>query len=173
MKNKKGYTHIYTGNGKGKTTAALGLAVRAVGAGKRVCFIQFLKGGIYSEHRVLKQIKGITLKKFGRDCLVGKKAVEADYVETEKALAAVTTALFSGRYDLVIADEILVAVSMALIAESDVKKCMQARPQAVELVLTGRNASPGLKRMADLVTEMKEGKHYYQKGVMARRGIEY
>jgi cob(I)alamin adenosyltransferase len=173
MKKRQGFTHIYTGNGKGKTTAAMGLALRAAGAGFKVCFIQFLKGKTYSEHKALEKLPGLTLLRFGRDCLIKRKPVQEDVQEAHKGLAAMLQALVSGHYDMVVADEICVAQKLGLIQEAEVLDVIHARPSRVELILTGRHASAAVQRSADLITVMQEKKHYYQKGVKARQGIEY
>jgi len=173
MKKRQGFIHVYTDNGKGKTTAALGLAVRATGAGLRVCFIQFLKGGTYAEHKILKQLPGLVLKQYGRNCLFREKATSKDIKAAQKGLAALIKALASGEYDVVIADEICVAQTLGLIKEADVLAGMCLRPPNVELILTGCGATSAVQRRADLVTVMQGKKHYYQQGVMARKGIEY
>ncbi len=173
MPKRFGYIHIYTGNGKGKTTAAMGLTLRAAGAGLKVYFIQFLKGGNYSEHKMLKKIPGVTLKQFGRDCLVKKKPSARDIQEAQHGWTALIKVLTAGRHDIVVADEICVAQSLGLLREADVLEAIQARPAHVELVLTGRQATAAVQRCADLVTVMQEKKHYYKQGVIARRGIEF
>jgi cob(I)alamin adenosyltransferase len=172
MKNK-GYVQIYTGDGKGKTTAALGLALRAVGAGLRVCFIKFLKGRISSEDRLLRKLPGLKLLWFGQEQFLRGRPTALDKSQARAGLAAVSAALAGGACDLVIADEICVAAALGVIAEEDVLACIRRRPRGIELVLTGRGATPRLRRAADLVTEMKAVKHYFRSGVRARRGVEY
>ncbi|MBN1596062.1 cob(I)yrinic acid a,c-diamide adenosyltransferase [candidate division FCPU426 bacterium] len=169
----KGYTHVYTGPGKGKTTAALGLTLRAAGAGLKVCFIQFLKGGTSAEHKMLKKLPGVTLQQYGQDGFVGRKPAARDLLAARRGLAALRRALASEAYDLVVADEICVAEKLGLLQLSKVVDVMQEKPPAVELVLTGRQAAPEIKRRADLVTVMQEKKHYFRRGVKARKGIEY
>ncbi len=173
MSLQTGFVHIYTGNGKGKTTAAIGLAVRALGAGLTVCLIQFMKKKPVSEMRFLKQVPGVRIYRFGSRGWVGKKPRDLDRVESQKGLVTLRRVLESKQYDCVIADEICVALSLGLLKEAEVLACLAKRPQGVELVLTGRGASATLQRAADLVTEMKEKKHYYRRGVPARRGIEF
>jgi cob(I)alamin adenosyltransferase len=169
----QGYVHVYTGNGKGKTTAALGLALRAAGAGMKVYIGQFIKNADYSEIKALARFgEQITLAQYGRGCFIRGTPCDADIDAARNGLRALFDALTSGAFDLVIADEANVAFGCGLITEADLLALMAARPFAVELVLTGRNAPPAVVAQADLVTEMREVKHYFQQGVMARDGIE-
>lgn len=174
----RGYVQIYTGGGKGKTTAAIGLAVRAIGAGLRVFFGQFIKGGRYSEIEVLERIAdlfeegGFVCRQYGEGCFITKEATERDREAAKNGVAESMEAMKSGKYDLVILDEANVAMTLGLISEEDLISLIDERPEAVELVLTGRGATQGLIGRADLVTEMNEVKHYYKQGVRARRGIE-
>ncbi|MFZ2657414.1 MAG: cob(I)yrinic acid a,c-diamide adenosyltransferase [Victivallales bacterium] len=172
MKLKKGYVQIYTGNGKGKTTAAIGLAVRAAGSGLQVYFGQFAKGVKSSEHVSLAKFANIRVKQFGRSCFIGKTPDEKDIEFAKKGFDEIRAAVSSGDYDVVILDEIMTATKYGLVSVEDVLGIIKSKPGAVELVLTGRNADPRLIKAADLATEMKEVKHYYKKGVMARVGIE-
>jgi len=144
---QKGYTQIYTGNGKGKTTAALGLITRAVGSNFKIFFCQFLKGRDYGELHTYKKLM-------------------------REGYESLKNTLLSGKYDIVIADEILGTLRYDLITVNEIKFLIENKPETTELILTGRNAPDELIEMADLVTEMKEVKHYFQKGVMARKGIE-
>ncbi len=170
---EKGFIQIYTGTGKGKTTAALGLAIRAVGAGFRIFIGQFLKQHKYSEHRAIKLLgSSVTLRTFGGDQFIGETPTEEDIILAGKGLEELRQALINGDYDLVIADEINVAVHLGLLKEEDVLSLMRQKPENVELVLTGRYATEKMIAMADLVTEMVENKHYYDKGIQAREGIE-
>jgi len=169
---EKGYTQVYTGNGKGKTTASLGLAVRAAGAGLRVCSIQFRNGARCSEHRLLSRLPGVSIRQFGSGCFIRTRPSERDRDQARRALRALEAALRPDRCDLVIADEINVAFILGLVAEDEILGLIAKRPPRTELVLTGRGASPKILRAADLVTEMREKKHYYHGGVQARRGIE-
>jgi cob(I)alamin adenosyltransferase len=164
---------VYTGNGKGKTTAALGLALRAVGAGLKVYIGQFIKGNSYSEIKILKKIRGIKVEQYGRGCFIKGKPKQADIELARKGLRQAGRIIAAGKYDLVILDEINVALSLGLLSLNDVVKLLKSVPKQVEVVLTGRYAHPKIKRLADLVSEMKDVKHYYKKGVKARRGIEY
>lgn len=169
----KGYLQVYTGDGKGKTTAALGLALRSVGAGLKVFMGQFIKSMEYSEIKALKHFKDqITLRQFGRGCFIRGNPCQADIDVAKKALDAIATALTSGDYDVVIADEANVAFQCRIVSEADLLNLINARPDNVELVLTGRGAPEAILDRADLVTEMKAVKHYYEKGVQARAGIE-
>lgn len=191
----KGYVQVYTGNGKGKTTAAIGLAIRALGAGKRVLLLQFMKSKVYSEHNILPQISpDLHLETLGKPFFVAKEGSltaeelakwgsevvvfppgkpPADYVTVAvQGIARAKEAVSNGKYDLVILDEINVAMFFELVSWQQVEDVMNSKLENVELVLTGRGASPELIERADLVTEMREVKHYYQQGVAARLGIE-
>jgi len=169
----KGYIQVYTGDGKGKTTAALGLAIRAAGAGLKVFIAQFIKMGEYSEIKALKRFEGlITVEQFGRGrFILGKPSLE-DIKAAKKGLEKIITILSSGKHNVVIMKEANVAVKIGLMSVQDILKIMTAKPQDVELVITGRSADSKIIEKADLVTEMKEIKHYFQKGVAARVGIE-
>ena len=169
-----GYVHIYTGDGKGKTTAALGLLLRARGAGLRVYVAQFLKASATSEIKALQaRLPEVKVERFGGRHFVMGRPTPRDIQRAQKGLARLRRAVLGGAYDLVIADEINVAVKMGLIAVQDVLALLDARPAGVELVLTGRGADRRLVRRADLVTEMRNLKHYFDRGVRARRGIEW
>ena len=169
----QGYVQVYTGDGKGKTTAALGLALRSAGAGLNVFIGQFIKSAPYSEIKALERFADqITIRQFGRGCFIRGNPCQADIDMARQALAAIGTALRSGEYDVVIADEANVAYGCKLIDEADLVALIDSRPSHVELVLTGRGAPAAVIDRADLVTEMKPVKHYYEKGVLARKGIE-
>ncbi len=170
-----GFVHVYTGNGKGKTTAALGLAVRAIGAGKKVYIGQFMKSDAYHEIKALRQhLPTITLEQYGHGtCLVSKKSLrDHDYQMAKAGLERVSEVLRHDNYDVVIADEINVAAYFGLVSETEILALIDQRPPTTELVLTGRYATDRVIDKADLVTEMTEVKHYYQKGILARDGIE-
>ena len=169
---KKGYIHVYTGNGKGKTTAALGLSVRAAYAGLEVYIGQFLKGMDYSELKLPEYFSNITMEQFGSDYFIEQNPSEEDQKKADIGFKKVEEILLSDKYDLVILDEILVAVSLGLVNSDELLNAIKNKNPKIELVLTGRNASEEIIDIADLVTEMKEIKHYYQKGVQARIGIE-
>ena len=174
MKLSKGYVHIYTGEGKGKTTAAIGLALRAAGAGMKVFIVQFLKGKVSSEFLLLANLSdSIVFAHYGRDCLIKDKPTEKDKTLALRGLKEARKAIVSGKYDLVILDEANVAVLFNLISVDDLLELIKNKPEHVELVFTGRKADPKLIEAADLVTEMKEIKHYYTQGVLARDGIEH
>ena len=169
----QGFVQVYTGDGKGKTTAALGLALRAVGAGLKVYIGQFIKNAAYSEIAALQRFAdSITIEQFGRGCFILTEPDQADRDAARQALAAIGEILASGAYDLVIADEANVAVALGLIGEDDLLALIDRRPPQVELVLTGRGAPPLVMDRADLVTEMRLVKHYYDRGILARKGIE-
>lgn len=171
----KGMVLVYTGNGKGKTTAALGLACRASGQKKKILMIQFMKGKVnYGELRSAKKLPGFTIKQFGRPSFVDKKnPAPADIKGAQQAMEFARKAFHSGKYDIVILDELNVALDFNLISLKDVLALMAAKPEKLELVITGRYAHAKVIKLADLVSEVKEVKHYYQQGVPARRGIEF
>ena len=169
----KGYVHVYTGNGKGKTTASLGLAVRAYLAGKKVFFGQFVKGMEYSELDIEKYLPGLKIHQFGRDCFIYKDPTEEDIIAARKGLEIFREVLKNGEYDLVVLDELNIALYYKLFTVEEAVKIIEERASHVEVVITGRNAPEEILRVADLVTEMKEIKHYYNSGVMARKGIEF
>ena len=172
----QGMIQVYTGNGKGKTTAALGLACRAVGHGFKVIMIQFLKGNMeYGEIETAKKMAPfLTIKQTGRGCLLNRSEhpEPEDIACAQEAMDLAQEVLRGGDYDMVILDEINVAVDLGLVTTEEVMKLLDERPPHVEVVLTGRYAVPEIIERADLVTEMVERKHYYQQGVHARVGIE-
>ena len=169
----KGYIHLYTGNGKGKTTAAFGLALRAVGAGKRVFIAQFVKGLHYSELEAVKRFPEIVLKQYCLDCFIINEPTQDDIDAAQKGLIEASASIIQNKADMVILDEICIALHYHLIAEEELLKLLSRKPAEMEIILTGRYASPGLYDIADLITEMKEIKHYYQNGTEARKGIEF
>lgn len=170
-----GQFQVYTGNGKGKTTAALGLALRASGAGLRVYFGQFMKAGGTSELNALQQLENITAEQFGsgKGLLIGRAPDGDDLACAQEGLKKVREALTGGDYDVVIADEINCALMCRLLKETDLLALIDARPENVELVFTGRGAAQAVLDRADLVTEMRAVRHYYaEKRLPARVGIE-
>jgi len=169
----KGYIHLYTGNGKGKTTAAIGLAVRAAGAGKKVYIAQFVKGMHYSELNSVEQVKGITLKQYGRKCFIEKTPSKEDVEAAQKGLKDIAIIIAEKTYDMLILDEVTIALYYKLISINAVLTLIKSKPAEMELILTGRRAPDKLYDIADLITEMKEIKHYYNLGIEAREGIEY
>ncbi|MHC4600284.1 MAG: cob(I)yrinic acid a,c-diamide adenosyltransferase [Planctomycetota bacterium] len=168
-----GCLQVYTGDGKGKTTASLGLALRAAGAGLKVFFCQFLKGQEYSELEGLKRFQDlVTVKRFGGEKFIRGEPDEEDRRMAREGLEAALEVLTSGSHDLVVLDEASLLPHFQLCTLEALLSLVDARPDGVELVITGRNAPPELIDRADLVTEMKEVKHYYARGVQARKGIE-
>ena len=192
--NKKGYVQVYTGNGKGKTTAALGIAMRASGAGMNIAFIQFMKALGYSEQKILPTLPGVTwetlgkpffiakagsiseedLAQYGGACVVFEEGnPPAEYVKMiREGFAEAREMVLSGEYDMVVLDEINCAMYFGLIGVEEVLDLIRIKPEHTELILTGRCAPDAIIEAADLVTEMREIKHYYNEGVEARKGIE-
>ncbi len=171
----KGFIQVYTGNGKGKTTAAFGLALRAAGAGMKIFIVQLMKDYPYSELESLQRLQPeIELEHFGNDAFVFRKEPpgKEDLHAARQALVRGRQAMLSGQYDLVVFDEICVAIYFGLLSVQDVLKLMDEKPVIVELILTGRYCPAEIITRADLVSEMREVKHYYQQGVMARKGFE-
>ncbi len=170
-----GYVQVYTGNGKGKTTAALGLALRAAGHGMRTYFGQFLKGQHYGELDAVEKLSPlIRMERFGREGFlhITEGPDDEDIRKAREGLGKCRAAMLSGRYDIVVLDEINTAVLLKVLTVEEVLALLDEKPEAVELVLTGRGAPQAVVDRADLVTEMREVKHYYDKGVKAREGIE-
>jgi len=176
MKLKKGLIQIYTGEGKGKTTAALGLALRALGWGLKVVMIQFVKGGTrVGEIRISKtHIPQFSIHRFRSDkkFIVGRPTIK-QRANIVKAFELAKKIVRSGRYDLVILDEICGCLSQKILDVGEVAKLLKTKPKHVEIILTGRNCPKEIIRLADLVTEMKKIKHPYDRGIIGRRGIEY
>ncbi len=164
---------VYTGNGKGKTTAAIGLALRSAGAGLNVYIAQFAKGRCYSEIKALKKISKIKVEQFGRRCFIKKNPEKIDYQLACEGFDKVSEIISKRKYQLVILDEVNIAVKFKLIPLDSLLKLIKGTPKVTELVLTGRYAHPEIIKLADLVSEIKEKKHYYTKGIKARRGIEF
>lgn len=172
----RGYIQVYTGNGKGKTTAALGLALRAAGRGLRTYMAQFMKKGEYGELLAAARHLGglVDIEQFGLPEFHHREngVSAAERQAAEQGLAAAGAALASGRYRIVVLDEVNTLLHFAILPVEPVLRLMDAKPAAVELVLTGRYAPQALLDRADLVTEMAEKRHYFQKGIQARDGIE-
>ena len=169
----KGYVQVYTGDGKGKTTAALGLAMRAYGAGLNVYIAQFVKGMKYSEQETFKVLSDhITVKQYGRGCFIKGDPTEEDVKAAREGLKEVREIMLSGKFQVLILDEANIATYYKLIGVDDLLALIAEKPEEMELIITGRKADPKIIEAADLVTEMKEVKHYYNNGVMAREGIE-
>ncbi len=168
-----GYVHVYTGTGKGKTTAALGLAMRAAGAGLRVFIAQFAKGRDSSEqHSFARLSDQIVFRQFGGPEFIRGRPSGSDRRLAEEGITEARIAMSSGQYGMVILDEANVAVLLGLISLDSLLAIVEAKPDPVELIITGQGAPPELLERADLVTEMREVRHYYHRGVLARAGIE-
>jgi cob(I)alamin adenosyltransferase len=165
---------VYTGNGKGKTTAALGLALRAVGHGMKVLMIQFMKGDPSGELESSTRLSPyLTLKQIGRKTFVSKSNPDPkDLQLAQEGFSMAKKAVQDDEYDIVILDEINLAIDYGLIPVKDLLQLMDSKPETVELILTGRNAKREILEKADLVTDMVDRRHYYDKGVPAREGIE-
>jgi len=168
-----GYIHLYTGNGKGKTTAALGLALRAAGAGKRIFIAQFVKGMHYAELDALTRFPEIELKQYGLDCFIVNEPTQKDIDAAKEGLAEVTAIIAGNKFDIVILDELCIALHYHLFETEEILSLLNTKPEKMEIVMTGRYAPPELYEIADLITEMNEIKHYYSKGIEARKGIEF
>ncbi len=171
---KKGYVQVYTGDGKGKTTAALGLAFRALGSGLRVFMGQFMKGQSYGELKTARKFGDqFVIEQYGKPTFVHvDNPTDEDIQLAQRGLERLREAVLGGAYDIVIMDEVNVALYFGLVTVQEVLEILDAKPTHVEVVCTGRNAPPELIERADLVTEMREIKHYYTQGVSARKGIE-
>ncbi len=170
--NGTGLVHVYSGDGKGKTTAALGLAIRAAGQGMKVAFIQFVKGEQCGEHIFAKRYNPFEIIQISSGDSF-KKSKQQLSQEVQQTLNYAHEQILSGKYDLVVLDEIFVAVNQGLITINQVLELLDSKPSSVELVLTGRNAPPEITQRADLVTEMLMIKHPFTGGTGARRGIEF
>ena len=190
----RGLIQIYTGNGKGKTTASLGQAVRSLGHNLKVLFVQFVKGNSFTgEFLFAQKVEGLTFWQFGRDCMyssgvreniiscsecsecfIGKEGPnERDFKIVKKGWERVKEEIRKGAYDLLVLDEISLAVKFNLISKEDLIDFLKNKPEELEIILTGRDMPEDIYHLADLVTEMKEIKHPYQKGISARWGIDY
>jgi cob(I)alamin adenosyltransferase len=170
---EKGYIQIYTGNGKGKTTASVGVAIRAIGCGMKVFFGQFLKRRPSSEHKIFADYpNSVKLVQFGTEQFVIGEPSALDIECAQSGLELSRKAIASGYYNLVVLDELNVAISMGLLKVQNVVEILKNKPEHVEIIITGRNAPQELVELAHLVSEVKEVKHYYKIGVPARVGIE-
>lgn len=169
---EKGYIQVYTGNGKGKTTAALGIALRTICAGNKVFFGQFMKGQDYSEKKACQLLPGLTMEQFGGVCFINGNPTEKDISDAKAGLERMRTVLAAGEHDLVVFDEINTALHFHLVTVEDVMAVLDLKPEKTEVILTGRYAPQEIIDRADLCTEMKKIKHYYDAGVDARIGIE-
>jgi cob(I)alamin adenosyltransferase len=170
-----GLVYIFTGDGKGKTTAALGTAIRALGHGLRVYIAFFMKGEYpYGERKILSKLPNVTIASFGEENFVFPDNVQPEQIkQANHALAAARQAMLSGNYDVIVLDEINVAAAFKLVSVDDVLQLIKDKPPNIDLILTGRRADPRLVQAADLVTEMLNIKHPFDKGIQGRAGIEY
>lgn len=173
MSEKYGYVQINTGNGKGKTTAAFGTSLRMLIRGKSVFFGQFIKGTDTAELSMPKYFPEFTIKQFGKGCFIMRRPDEEDIRMAHEGLKVAAEALKSGRYGLVVLDEVNVAVSVGLLTAAEVLDAVKNRAEGTEVIMTGRDAPSEFIEYADLVTEMKKVKHYFDEGISARKGIEY
>lgn len=169
---EKGYVQVYTGNGKGKTTASLGLALRCVCAGNKVFMGQFMKGQDYSEKKAARLLENLTMEQFGDVHFIQGEPSAEDRAMAARGLERMKEVLLSGEYDLVIFDEVNTSMFFKLLSADEVIHLIKQKPERTEVVLTGRYAPDEVIEFADLVTEMREIKHYYNAGVDARTGIE-
>lgn len=168
----KGYIQVYTGNGKGKTTAALGISLRCLCAGNKVFFGQFMKGQNYSELKAPEYFPNLKMEQFGEATFIKGKPTADDIEAAKKGLRRMKEILTGGEYDIVVFDEINTALFFQLLEVDEVLELLDHKPEKTEVILTGRYAPQEIIDRADLVTEMKEIKHYYNAGVNARVGIE-
>ena len=168
----RGCLQVYTGNGKGKTTAAIGLSVRALGAGMRVFFGQFVKCGEYSEIAILKSLKNLVVRQYGTEGFIMGHPCASDIEAASRGMRDAMAALEGGGFSLVVLDEVNVAHALGMLSLAELLAIAAARNYRTELVMTGRGAPPELIDAADLVTEMREVKHYFKAGLKARKGIE-
>jgi cob(I)alamin adenosyltransferase len=171
-RDRLGLVHIYTGNGKGKTTAAFGLAVRMLGSGGKVLIIQFMKAPkAYGEQKKIEEC-GAVIESYGLPKFVHGKPSREDIEAAKKALKRAKEAVSSGEWDLIILDEVCVALGFGMLSVEEVKGLIRGKAKNTELVLTGRYCPEELFQLADYVTEMREVKHPYQRGILARKGVE-
>ncbi len=171
----RGLVQVFTGDGKGKTTAAIGAVIRALGSGLRVFIVYFMKGSHpYGERNILSKLPNVTMASFGSREFIDPANIKPEEKEqAEKALATARKAMLSGSYDLVVLDEVNLAAAWQLVELDEVIRFIRDKPQNVEIILTGRQADTKLVQLADLVTEMLKIKHPYDKGITARKGVEY
>jgi len=170
-----GLVQVFTGDGKGKTTAALGTIIRALGHGLRVYIVYFMKGDYpYGERNVLAKLPNVKFASFGSQGFIDPANIKQEEIEQAKqALVAAREAMFNGNYDLIVLDEVNLAAAWKLVELDEVVKLIVDKPQNVELILTGRKADTKLIKLADLVTEMIKIKHPYDMKIKSRKGIEY
>lgn len=169
---EKGYVHVYTGNGKGKSTAAFGLAVRALCAGKSVYVGQFVKNMKYNETKIEPMFPKLKIEQLGTGCFIFREPSQEDIDAAQDGLRRCEKILREGEYDVVVMDELNIALYFKLVDVNDVIRIIRERKPSVEVVVTGRYAPDELIGIADLVTDMQEVKHYYTQGVLSRDGID-
>lgn len=171
---QKGYIRVYTGNGQGKTTAAFGVALRAACAGKKVYIAQFVKDMKYNETKVAQFMPNITIEQLGKGCFLDREPDKTDKILAMQALVKCEEIMRSGLYDLVVLDELTIAIHVGLLATADIIKALSQRNSHTEIIITGRYAPHEIIDFADLVTEMQEIKHYYTtSGVVSRNGFDH
>ncbi len=174
MSKHDGLIYVLTGNGKGKTTCAIGMAICEAYKGNQVFIAQFVKGLPYSEHSIIKSnFNLISLKTYGLDCFIEKDPTNEDVLAAKKGLKEVKEIIVSGNYKLVILDEANIALYYHLLETKELINIIKNRPNKVSIIITGRKAPNEILNIADSVTEVKELKHYYSRGIDARKGIEY
>ena len=173
-KEQKGMVHVYTGNGKGKTTAALGVALRAAGAGKKVFIGQFVKNMEYSEVTAIRKFlsSNVEISLYGAGCMLDRKPDSHDIECAATGLNDISRRMESGEYDIIILDEVNIAVHLGLLTALQLKEAIAKKADKTEIIITGRYAPKEIIDAADLVTEMQEVKHYYTKGITSRKGID-
>lgn len=169
----KGFIHIYTGNGKGKTTAAVGLTVRAMGNGLKVLFVQFMKGAPTGELEILEKFPDLVDIYRCSTGFIYDRAADSQIETVKRCLKDIEEKIKKNHYDIIVFDELSVAINTGLLSRSDAERLLQLKPEKAELIITGRGAPHWLIEKADLVTEMKKLKHYFDRGIKARKGIEY
>lgn len=170
---EKTFVRLYTGNGQGKTTAAFGVALRVLCAGKRVFIGQFVKDEAYNEVKICEHFDNVEVKQLGEGCFLFREATDEDVRVARKGLAQMKEKMCSGDYGLVVLDELCIALYYNLLSEAEVKDALDARNAATEVIITGRYAPEWLVEYAELVTDMQEVKHYYSKGVLSRDGYDH
>lgn len=170
---ERGFVRLYTGSGQGKTTAAFGLLMRVLGSGQTAYVGQFVKNEQYNETQVTRYCKRVEIEQLGMGCFLDQPPTELDAQAAQAALVHVAEIMKNGLYDLVILDEITIAIQYGLVTVQEVIDAVKARNPHVEVVMTGRYTPPELVEHADLVTEMREVKHYYQQGVLSRDGYDH
>ena len=173
MPTDKGFVRLYTGTGQGKTTAAFGLLMRVLGSGRTAYVGQFVKNQQYNETHITRYCKGVEIEQLGLGCFLDRPPTQDDRRAAQAALAHVAQIMRNGSHDLVILDEITIAIQYGLVTAGEVIDAIKQRDSHVEVVMTGRHTPPQLVDFADLVTEMREVKHYYRQGILSRPGFDH